>query len=323
MITTKTLRVTLIEAGKFRMNFDFRFLRNPKMTYTSYPSDNVAVECVGPGSEWEIVTNADQCTFEMVMDTEDSIPEVPNYFAFCHGNAAAFWKLDGYPAVPFDISPNATTQQPWPLQPLDSQSIASLSYEDVVRLSDELPEWPQHARDQVAHLPFEAQVLSGAISANARTSVWQAQFPGHDLYAGSLLQVYGVTGHVTYNGGSNYVNAFGADLRTGTYHSANSKFPCDPGNAWAFFASGRTHYFRNTAIGYGAGAFSGYDPTWRLGHYWLVNPSDQGAIETIVNDDHYRDNNGTFGATWAQRSGRDFFRHLLMTRYQKDCASPR
>lgn len=202
------------------------------------------------------------------------------------------------------------------LTPSEAVSLSSLSYDDIVRLADELPPWPDDVSKHLSGLPFEEQYLQSRVSADARTSRWQAQFPGHDLIAGSLLQFFDPNGHVTYNSGGNYVDAFGRDLGTGSFTRCGEGFKTYAGrNAWGFFGAGRTNYFVTSSIGYGAGLFSGFDPHWR--QYWLIKQEDQGAIETVVNDDHFNDNRGSFSVAWAQKSGREFFRQLLTARFGK------
>ena len=202
------------------------------------------------------------------------------------------------------------------LSSVRSESYAALTRESLIKLIDEVPEWyPEHKR-KFAHLPIEERRFDKRYGVDPRSTEWQIS--DFTVAPGDLLLLYLGMGDASYNGGVNWVDAYGKDLQSGQYVQAGNDFPCPGANAWGVFCSAGSSWFHNTTepIGYGPGLF--LDPN---AGYWLINNQDAGVLYYRMSDNYNQDNqadvNNPLYFTAGLLPARDLFKHILKTRFSE------
>jgi hypothetical protein len=178
--------------------------------------------------------------------------------------------------------------------------LADLSYEEIVRLSDEMPPLPPELAKQPGRQPLQVDQYTvsfpsvpGAYQPSNPgdgtydiNGWWNAsEFGGADLVSGFLLQMYGGRGTYSYNNDHNHVDAYGMDTANGALAPGGSNF-LEPGfNEYCILIESPGHLFEAHG-GDTPGTsslFQNYIGGWSS-LVWTLGDADGGHMLFVEND---------------------------------------
>ena len=205
-----------------------------------------------------------------------------------------------------------------------------LSYEEIVRLADDLKPWPKEAIEQAEHIHPHFQVQTQTYSFlevkdKGGADIGYAlswQDTGFKLLSGGLLQCYTGTGTWSPDSNNHHYTAYGINTYDQSYvfPPPNTNFTADAHNAYCVVLKSNGQVFGNYEVSVHGipGLATQYYPDFKGS--FLLNGHDEGPLYTAVNDDensrgdNVADGGGPVSFTISMLHGSAFFKHLALTR---------